>query len=39
MVVFFVDGEEEGAGGLEHCLTDVIRGDSGTQVRHLPRKT
>lgn len=35
----FVDGEEEGAGVLEHCLNDIIRGDSGTQVCFLPHKT
>lgn len=39
MVVLFLDGEEEGAGVLERCLVDVIRGDSGTQVRYLPHKT
>lgn len=32
MAVLFLDGEEEGAGVLEHCLTDVIGGDSGAQV-------
>lgn len=37
MVVLFLDGEEEGASVLEHCLTDVLRGDSGAQVGHLPR--
>lgn len=38
MVVLFVDGEEEGAGVLEHRLHDIIGGDSGTQVCDLPRK-
>lgn len=35
----FVDGEEERAGVLEHCLNDIIRGDSGPQVCFLPLKT
>lgn len=37
--MLFVDREEERAGVLEHCLADIIRGDSGTQVCDLPHKT
>lgn len=38
MIVLFVDGEEEGAGVLEHRLGNVIGGDSGSQVCYIPRK-
>lgn len=38
MTVLFVDGEEEGAGVLEHRLGNVIGGDSGSQVCYVPRK-
>lgn len=37
MIVLFVDGEEEGAGSLEHRLGNVIGGDSGSQVCYVPR--
>lgn len=34
--VLFVDGEEERASVLEHSLTDLIRGDSSSEVSKSP---